>query len=252
MMILQQKVVVVLLLVFVWDGSCIGPRVNAFTVGPFVLSLCTLPVRSSSRTAPTTSIEFSSSCSTRLPSKLFTVSHQQQEQEQLQVDNDQKVDELLVMVADNNAYNGSNEWHQQHMIEIETMNGSGQKSNNTDYEALIGCIALITGTTIGAGILALPTVTYTSGFVTSTMALLYGYIIMTLSGLYIAELTIRIAQETLPSSVVPDGNNDELHLHHELAVSTTITTTPSSTPSSLGLLDLYNQGMMRQATAPSQ
>ena len=158
-------------------------------------------------------------------------------------------------------------------INVETELGMSRH-----FETWMGCIALITGTTIGAGILALPTVTYTSGFVTSTIALLYGYIIMTISGLYIAELTIRIAAQPQPPPLLPpppptllpwissvtsqnDGNvnalvSNEQHLLAPSSATTTSSTTKSSsssssTTTSLGLLDLYNQGMMQHMTDAS-
>lgn len=59
-----------------------------------------------------------------------------------------------------------------------------------EAETLLHCVSLISGTTIGAGILALPAVTYPSGFLASTIAMTVGYVIMTLSGLYIAELSL--------------------------------------------------------------
>ena len=98
-----------------------------------------------------------------------------------------------------------------------------------DGETMRGSVALITGTTIGAGLLALPQVTYTSGFVPSTMAILTGDFIMTLAGLYLAELTIRMTQ---------------LASHSDTTTNTT--TIKSSKSTSLGLLDLYHQGMMMQ------
>ena len=98
-----------------------------------------------------------------------------------------------------------------------------------DGETMWGSVALITGTTIGAGLLALPQVTYTSGFVPSTMAILTGDGIMTLAGLYLAELTIRMT-----------------HLASHSDTTTNTTTIKSSKSTSLGLLDLYHQGMMMQ------
>ena len=103
-----------------------------------------------------------------------------------------------------------------------------------DGETMRGSVALITGTTIGAGLLALPQVTYTSGFVPSTLAILTGDGIMTLAGLYLAELTIRMT-----------------HLASYSDATTNTTTTKSSKATSLGLLDLYHQGMMMQSHVTS-
>ena len=62
--------------------------------------------------------------------------------------------------------------------------------------SVIGAAALVAGTTIGAGILALPTATAATGFVPSTAALLSAWIYMTMSGLLIAELTLNRLVET--------------------------------------------------------
>jgi tyrosine-specific transport protein len=57
--------------------------------------------------------------------------------------------------------------------------------------SVVGATALVAGTTIGAGILAIPTATAAVGFVPSTIALFIAYAYMTMSGLLIAELTIN-------------------------------------------------------------
>jgi tyrosine-specific transport protein len=59
-----------------------------------------------------------------------------------------------------------------------------------EAESWLHAVSLISGTTIGAGILALPAVTVSSGFLASTVSMTIGYGIMTLSGLYIAELSL--------------------------------------------------------------
>lgn len=51
--------------------------------------------------------------------------------------------------------------------------------------------ALVAGTTVGAGVLALPAATVSAGFIPSTAALVTAWIIMTASGLFIAELTLN-------------------------------------------------------------
>jgi tyrosine-specific transport protein len=110
------------------------------------------------------------------------------------------------------------------------------------FEIWIASIALIAGTTIGAGILALPTVTYTSGFIVSSISLFFGYIVMTLSGLYIAELTIRISSSILLSSTTTTtGLESDLN---ELKQPQQIEQVPKPTTTTLGLLDVYNQGLM--------
>jgi tyrosine-specific transport protein len=57
--------------------------------------------------------------------------------------------------------------------------------------SVMGAAALVTGTTVGAGVLALPAATFSTGFVPSTVALLIAYVIMNMSGLLIAELTLN-------------------------------------------------------------
>ena len=57
--------------------------------------------------------------------------------------------------------------------------------------SVVGAAALVAGTTVGAGVLALPAATISTGFVPSTAALLMAYVFMTMSGLLIAELTLN-------------------------------------------------------------
>jgi tyrosine-specific transport protein len=57
--------------------------------------------------------------------------------------------------------------------------------------SVLGAAALVAGTTVGAGVLALPAATAPAGFVPSTVALLVAYVYMTMSGLLIAELTLN-------------------------------------------------------------
>jgi len=65
--------------------------------------------------------------------------------------------------------------------------------------SVVGASALIAGTTIGAGILALPSATINAGFLPSTFGMLSAYVYMTMSGLLIAELTLnRLAQTGKP------------------------------------------------------
>ena len=54
-----------------------------------------------------------------------------------------------------------------------------------------GSAALVAGTTVGAGVLALPAATVSAGFLPSTAGLLVAWVIMTASGLLIAELTLN-------------------------------------------------------------
>jgi tyrosine-specific transport protein len=57
--------------------------------------------------------------------------------------------------------------------------------------SVVGAAALIAGTTIGAGVLALPQATAAAGFLPSSFAMISAYVYMTMSGLLIAELTMN-------------------------------------------------------------
>jgi tyrosine-specific transport protein len=57
--------------------------------------------------------------------------------------------------------------------------------------SLLGCTALVAGTTVGAGILALPAVTLPSGVVPSTVMLIAVWLYALASGLLIAEVNIN-------------------------------------------------------------
>jgi hypothetical protein len=57
--------------------------------------------------------------------------------------------------------------------------------------SVFGAAALVAGTTVGAGVLALPAATVATGFVPSTAALLVACVFMTTSGLLIAEKTLN-------------------------------------------------------------
>ncbi|MBR8838174.1 MAG: tyrosine transporter [Stigonema ocellatum SAG 48.90 = DSM 106950] len=61
--------------------------------------------------------------------------------------------------------------------------------------SVLGSIALVAGTTIGAGILALPTVTLPSGVVPSTVLLTGIWLYTLVSGLLIAEATLRTMRD---------------------------------------------------------
>ncbi|GKY94887.1 hypothetical protein MPSEU_000453600 [Mayamaea pseudoterrestris] len=57
--------------------------------------------------------------------------------------------------------------------------------------SVLGAAALICGTTIGAGVLALPQATAAAGFLPSSFAMISAYVYMTMSGLLIAELIMN-------------------------------------------------------------
>lgn len=65
--------------------------------------------------------------------------------------------------------------------------------------SVAGAAALVAGTMVGAGILALPSATAPVGFLPSTAAMGVGWLYMTMSGLLIAELSInRLGQSGKP------------------------------------------------------
>ena len=73
-------------------------------------------------------------------------------------------------------------------------NGSSDAPQVTATHAsgsVVGAAALVAGTTVGAGVLALPAATVSTGFVPSTLALLVACVFMTTSGLLIAEKTLN-------------------------------------------------------------
>jgi len=57
--------------------------------------------------------------------------------------------------------------------------------------SLLGAISLVAGTTVGAGILALPAKTLAAGFLPSTGALFVCWLYMAASGLLIAEVNVN-------------------------------------------------------------
>jgi tyrosine-specific transport protein len=61
--------------------------------------------------------------------------------------------------------------------------------------SLVGCTALVVGTTVGAGILALPAVTLPSGVVPSTTALVAVWLYMVVSGLLVAEVNLNALRQ---------------------------------------------------------
>ncbi|QMS91623.1 tyrosine transporter [Nostoc edaphicum CCNP1411] len=74
------------------------------------------------------------------------------------------------------------------------------KKLNHQPGSVLGSTALIAGTTVGAGILALPAVTLPSGIVPSTSGLIAVWLYALVSGLLVAEVTLNMMRaEGLPS-----------------------------------------------------
>ena len=57
--------------------------------------------------------------------------------------------------------------------------------------SLLGCIALVAGTTVEAGALALPAKSLSAGFTSTAILLIFGWLYMVTTGLLIAEVTIN-------------------------------------------------------------
>ena len=64
-------------------------------------------------------------------------------------------------------------------------------------------IALVAGTTIGAGVLALPSVSYEVGFLPSLGGLLIAWLIMCSSSLSIAEISANLAKQDAAAAAGP-------------------------------------------------
>lgn len=77
--------------------------------------------------------------------------------------------------------------------------------------SLLGATALVAGTSVGAGILAIPSATAPVGFLPSTAAMGVAWCYMTMSGLLIAELSInRLGQSGKPGQGMLDLYEDNL------------------------------------------
>lgn len=72
---------------------------------------------------------------------------------------------------------------------VESDDGTVKASHSEG--SVVGAAALVAGTTIGAGVLALPTSTAAAGFLPSTAGMGIAWFYMTMSGLLIAELTLN-------------------------------------------------------------
>lgn len=80
----------------------------------------------------------------------------------------------------------------------QTVDAEGKESKLALHASgsVLGSAALVAGTTIGAGVLALPTATAPAGFLPSSAALGVAWVYMTISGLLIAELCINRMGDT--------------------------------------------------------
>ena len=79
--------------------------------------------------------------------------------------------------------------------DLKVVSKDSSKFSNVDSKTqLISAIALIAGTTVGAGILALPAVAAESGFIPSSITLIGAWIFMTTTGLLIAEVCCNLTK----------------------------------------------------------
>jgi tyrosine-specific transport protein len=91
--------------------------------------------------------------------------------------------------------------------------------------SVVSAVALITGTTVGAGILALPTATAAAGFLPSTLAMVAAWFLLTTSGLLLSELVLnRLGNTGKPTST------GLLTLYTTSAVTTTVARKMSREP----------------------
>jgi len=81
---------------------------------------------------------------------------------------------------------------------VNSVSTKEQESRLDTFGSLVSAIALVCGTTVGAGILALPAATKELGVIPSSLGLLASWFLMSGSGLLLAECTCR---------VVKGGNN---------------------------------------------
>lgn len=61
---------------------------------------------------------------------------------------------------------------------------------------LLGCTLMVAGTSIGAGLLALPVATAESGFINTTITLLFCWAFMTMGAFYILEVNLKLPEES--------------------------------------------------------
>lgn len=78
----------------------------------------------------------------------------------------------------------------------KTPEGGNVKQAIHSSGSMVGSALLVAGTTLGAGVLALPTATAPAGLLPSSAAIIVAWFYMTISGLLIAELSINRIGET--------------------------------------------------------
>jgi len=76
-----------------------------------------------------------------------------------------------------------------------TTNQKGPLQDGPSQSEILNAVALVTGTTVGAGVLALPATTAAAGFVPSTAALVGAWVFMCSTGLLFAEIAANLRKE---------------------------------------------------------
>ena len=90
-----------------------------------------------------------------------------------------------------------------------TNNDANNNANNTAQPTLWGAMALIIGSTIGAGILALPDISQDAGFVASTGGLVGVWAFLVAQALLLAEVNINIYWADKPDCSLVSSSDDE-------------------------------------------
>ena len=81
--------------------------------------------------------------------------------------------------------------HQTHRVALLKASATPALAVNTTAGSLAGATALVAGTTVGAGIIALPAKTLAAGFLPSTAALVGSWLYMAATGLLLAEVNLN-------------------------------------------------------------
>ena len=80
--------------------------------------------------------------------------------------------------------------------------------SNNSFKEIISATALVSGTTVGAGILALPTVALQPGFIPSSLALIACWVYMSITGLLIAEVNTNLHKDNNNNSNINTNSNN--------------------------------------------
>eukprot|EP01024_Parvocaulis_polyphysoides_P055679 TRINITY_DN5736_c1_g2_i1.p1 TRINITY_DN5736_c1_g2~~TRINITY_DN5736_c1_g2_i1.p1 ORF type:complete len:520 (+),score=37.80 TRINITY_DN5736_c1_g2_i1:72-1562(+) len=90
-------------------------------------------------------------------------------------------------------------------IVTRSVQSTGQIKQNASIGKIFGAIALVTGSTVGAGILALPTVSAEPGFFPSASVLIGCWAVLSLEALLIAEVNLKLRQRRIKNGEEFEG-----------------------------------------------